>query len=56
MVVTINRPLSNKHEPLGQGALLLNHGKDSPAALALLAHLKTDKAKSIIRCHDYKLP
>jgi molybdate transport system substrate-binding protein len=44
------------HEPLKQDAVLLNTGKDSAAALALLEYLKTDKAKSIIQRYGYKLP
>jgi molybdate transport system substrate-binding protein len=46
----------NLHEPLKQDAVLLNPGKDSPAALALLEYLRTEKAKSIIQRHGYKLP
>ena len=44
------------HEELRQDALLLNPGKDSAAAGALLAYLKSDKAKKIIDRYGYKLP
>ena len=43
------------HEQLKQDALLLNPGKDSAAASALLAYLKSDKAKKIIEGYGYKL-
>ncbi len=44
------------HEELRQDAVLLNPGKDSPAAHALLAWLKSDKAKKIIDRYGYKIP
>lgn len=44
----------NLHEQLRQDALLLNPGKDSPAASALLNFLKSDKAKKIIASHGYQ--
>ncbi len=44
------------HESLRQDAVLLNPGKDSPAARALLAYLKSDKAKKIIERYGYRLP
>ncbi len=44
------------HEELKQDAVLLNPGKDSAAAGALLAYLKSDKAKKIIERYGYKLP
>jgi molybdate transport system substrate-binding protein len=43
------------HTPLKQDAVLLNTGKDNPAALALLKYLQTDKAKTIIRQYGYAL-
>lgn len=43
------------HEPLRQDALLLTTGKDNPAATALLAYLRTDKARAIIRGYGYDL-
>ena len=45
----------NMHEQLRQDAVLLNPGKDSPAASALLNFLKSDKAKKIIAAHGYQL-
>jgi molybdate transport system substrate-binding protein len=44
----------NMHEQLRQDAVLLNPGKDSPAAGALLNFLKSDKAKKIIAAHGYQ--
>lgn len=42
------------HAPLRQDALLLLPGRDKPAARALLAFLKTDEARAIIRSHGYE--
>ena len=47
---------ANLYEPIRQDALLLARGKDKPAAAALLAYLKGDKAKAIIRTFGYELP
>lgn len=44
------------HEELKQDAVLLNPGKESAAAGALLAWLKSDKARRIIDRYGYKLP
>ncbi len=44
----------NMHEQLRQDAVLLNPGKDSAAATALLYFLKSDKAKKIIASHGYQ--
>ena len=44
------------YEPIRQDAVLLAKGKDKPAAAALLAYLKGDKAKAIIRTFGYELP
>ena len=44
----------NMHEQLRQDTVLLNPGKDSPAASALLNFLKSDKAKKIIASHGYQ--
>lgn len=44
----------NMHEQLRQDAVLLNPGKDSGAATALLNFLKSDKAKKIISAHGYQ--
>jgi molybdate transport system substrate-binding protein len=38
-----------------QDAVLLTHGRDNPAAAALLTYLKTDAAKQVIRNHGYEL-
>jgi molybdate transport system substrate-binding protein len=42
------------HSPLRQDAVLLTPAKDSPAAIALMAFLKTDKAKAVIRSFGYQ--
>jgi molybdate transport system substrate-binding protein len=44
----------NMHEQLRQDAVLLNPGKDSAAASALLNFLKSEKAKKIIAAHGYQ--
>jgi molybdate transport system substrate-binding protein len=44
------------HEPLRQDAVLLAAGRDNPAARALLAWLRSDAARVIIRAHGYELP
>jgi molybdate transport system substrate-binding protein len=41
------------HSPLQQDALLLNAGKNNPAAQALMNYLKSDKAKNIIKAYGY---
>lgn len=41
------------HNPIRQDAVLLNPGKDSAAAAALLAYLRSDKARAIIRSYGY---
>jgi len=46
---------NNLYTPLRQDAILLLHGKDNPAAIALLAYLKTDAAKKIILSYGYQL-
>lgn len=42
------------HEPLKQDVVLLNPGKNSQAAAALIGYLKTDKAKHIIGAYGYR--
>jgi molybdate transport system substrate-binding protein len=42
------------HDQIKQDAILLNNGKDSIAARALLDYLKSDKAKKIIASYGYK--
>lgn len=46
---------SHLHKPIQQDAVLLKAGKNNIAAKALLAYLRTDKAKAIIRSHGYDL-
>lgn len=44
------------YEPIRQDAVLLAKGHNKPAAGALLAYLKGDKAKAVIRSFGYELP
>lgn len=41
------------HAPLRQDAVLLNSGRDNPAARALLAYLQGDKARAIMQSYGY---
>jgi molybdate transport system substrate-binding protein len=41
------------HAPIRQDAILLAAGRDQPAAAALLAYLRGEKARSIIRSYGY---
>jgi molybdate transport system substrate-binding protein len=43
------------HDPILQNAVLLSKGKDNPAAIALMAFLKTPAARDIIRQAGYRL-
>ena len=43
------------HDPIRQDAVLLTPGKDSTAAAALLAYLRGDKARAVIRSYGYGL-
>ena len=43
------------HAALRQDAVLLNHGRNNPAASALLGYMKGDKARSIIKSYGYDL-
>lgn len=43
------------HAPIRQDAVLLNAGKDNPAAAALMAFLCSDAARAVIRAHGYEL-
>lgn len=45
----------NLYDPIRQDAVILAKGKDKPAAAALLAFLKGDKAKDVIRSFGYGL-
>ena len=41
------------HTPIRQDAVLLNKGRDNPAAVALLQYLRSPKARAIIQSHGY---
>lgn len=41
------------HGPLRQDAVLLQRGRDNPAAQALLSHLRSPAARQIIQAHGY---
>jgi molybdate transport system substrate-binding protein len=43
------------HTPIRQDAVLLAGGKNQPAATALLAYLRGDTARAIVRAHGYEL-
>ena len=42
------------HSPIRQDAVLLTKAKDNKAAVALLAFLKTEKAKAVVRSFGYE--
>lgn len=44
------------HAPIEQEAILLTHGRDNPAAAALLDYLRTPAARELIRRLGYDLP
>ncbi len=44
------------YQPIRQDAVILEKGKDKPAAVALMKFLKGDKAKAVIRSYGYDLP
>jgi len=46
---------ASMHSPIRQDAVLLSKGGPNPAARALMAYLKSDKAKGIIRAFGYEL-
>ncbi|MBH8610019.1 molybdate ABC transporter substrate-binding protein [Pseudomonas mohnii] len=46
---------ANLHDPIKQDAVILNKGKDNPAAKALVAYLKGPKAAAIIKSYGYQL-
>lgn len=46
---------ASMHVPIRQDAIVLIGGKDNPAATALVAYLKSEKARSIIRAFGYEL-
>lgn len=43
------------HAPIQQDAVLLRTGRDNPAALALMAFLRSERAQALIRAHGYGL-
>ena len=43
------------HQPIRQDAVMLDKGKDKPAAEALLEYLKGDKARAVIKSFGYEL-
>lgn len=45
---------ANLYSPIRQDAVLLTRGKDNKAAQALIAFLKTDQAKAVIRSFGYQ--
>lgn len=46
---------SNLHQPIRQDAVVLAKGKGKPAAEALVAYLKGDKAKAVIKSFGYEI-
>jgi molybdate transport system substrate-binding protein len=44
----------NLYTPLRQDAVMLKHGNDNPAALALLAYLKSPEARKVIQSYGYE--
>ena len=43
------------HEPIRQDAVILEKGKDNPAAKALFDYLKGPKAAAVIKSYGYDL-
>ncbi|WP_460141426.1 molybdate ABC transporter substrate-binding protein [Pseudomonas sp. S2_E01] len=43
------------HDPIKQDAVILNKGKDNPAAKALVDYLKGPKAAAVIKSYGYEL-
>jgi molybdate transport system substrate-binding protein len=46
---------NSMYSPIKQDAILLNPGRDSPAALALMQYLQSDAAKRVIQNFGYEL-
>lgn len=44
------------HNPIRQDAVILDQGKDNPAAVALMSFLQGSKAKAVIETYGYALP
>lgn len=45
---------SSMHKPIQQDAIVLNSGKENPAAQALMHYLRSDQAKAVIRSFGYQ--
>lgn len=43
------------HAPIRQDAVLLQRGRNNPAAQALLNYLRSDAARAVIQAHGYRL-
>lgn len=46
---------ADMHDPIKQDAVILNKGKDNPAAKALVEYLKGPKAAAVIESYGYQL-
>ena len=46
---------ASMHDPIKQDAVILNKGKDNPAAKALVDYLKGPKAAAVIKSYGYQL-
>ena len=46
---------ADMHDPIKQDAVILNKGKDSAAAKALVEYLKGPKAAAVIKSYGYEL-
>ena len=46
---------ADMHDPIKQDAVILNKGKDNPAAKALVDYLKGPKAAAIIKSYGYQI-
>ncbi|WP_434589088.1 molybdate ABC transporter substrate-binding protein [Pseudomonas sp. R4-83] len=46
---------ADMHDPIKQDAVILNKGKDNPAAKALVEYLKGPKATAVIKSYGYQL-
>ena len=46
---------ASMHAPIRQDAILLDKGKDNPAAAALMRYLRGDKARTVIRSFGYDI-
>ena len=46
---------ASMHDPIKQGAVILNKGKDNAAAKALVDYLKGPKAAAVIKSYGYQL-